>query len=153
VQVFFIYFGLPLLNIRIDATLSALCAMVLNGTAYTIEIVRAGIESVGPGQREAARALGLGPLDTFRDIVLPQALRVTLPPLESQFIILMLASSVASAISVNELTGITNVVSSNTYRSFEAYITAAAIYLALSLLFSAGFAITNRVLFGRMAHR
>lgn len=153
VQVFFLYFGLPLLHIRIDATTSALWAMVLNGTAYTIEIVRAGIESIGRGQIEAARALGLTPVQTFRDVILPQALRSMLPPLESQFIILMLASSVASAISVDELTGVANLVSSDTYRSFEAYITAAGIYLALSLLFSAGFAIVNQVLFGRMQRR
>lgn len=153
VQVFFLYFGLPLLGVRIDATTTALSAMVLNGTAYTIEIVRAGIESIGRGQIEASRALGLSPVQTFRDVILPQALKATLPPLESQFIILMLASSVASAISVNELTGVANLVSSDTYRSFEVYITAAGIYLALSLLFSGGFAIVNQLLFGRMNPR
>ncbi len=153
VQIFFIYFGIPLLNIRLDPNEAAVLAMVLNGTAYTIEIVRAGIENVGTGQLEAARALGLKRFDTFRYIVMPQALRVMLPPLEAQFIILLLASSVVSAVSANELTGVTNFIASTTYRSFEAYITAAGIYLAMSLLFNAGFALVNRLAFGRQGQR
>ena len=78
--------------------------MVLNGSAYTIEIVRAGIESIGHGQTEAARALGLHRLQTFRLIVLPQALKAVLPPLGSQFILLMLNTSIVSVISADELT-------------------------------------------------
>jgi polar amino acid transport system permease protein len=153
VQIYLIYFGLPALGLRLNPNDSALVAMVLNGTAYTIEIVRAGIENVGLGQFEAARALGLKRLDTFRFIVLPQALRVVLPPLESQFILLLLASSVVSAISAHELTSVAHHVSSTTYRSFEAYVTAAGIYLAMSLLFSAAFALANKLAFGRMDRR
>ena len=94
VQVFLIFFGLPTIGIRLDANTGALIAMVLNGSAYTIEIVRAGIESIGHGQTEAAYALGLSRFRTFRLVVLPQALRVVVPPLGSQFILLMLNSSV-----------------------------------------------------------
>lgn len=153
VQIYFIYFGMPAAGIRLGPNDAALVAMVLNGTAYTIEIVRAGIENVGKGQLEASRALGLGRLDTFRFVVLPQALRAVLPPLESQFVLLLLASSVVSAVSANELTAAAHHVASNTYRSFEAYITAAGIYLAMSLLFSAAFILVNRLAFGRMARR
>ena len=74
VQIFMIFFGLPTFGLRLDANTGALIALVLNGSAYTIEIVRAGIESIGRGQAEAATALGLRRLRTFRLVVLPQAL-------------------------------------------------------------------------------
>eukprot|EP01037_Dinobryon_pediforme_P005202 gene5200-5254_t len=93
VQVFVIFFGLPALGVRLEANTGALIAMVLNGSAYTIEIVRAGIEAISHGQVEAAYALGLHRLQAFRSIVLPQALRAVFAPLGSQFILLMLNSS------------------------------------------------------------
>ena len=120
VQVFVIYFGLPSLGVRLDSDVCAVLAMVLNGSAYTIEIVRAGIESIGHGQTEAARALGLHRLQTFRLIVLPQALKAVLPPLGSQFILLMLNSSIVSVISADELTAAAQDIQSRTFRSFEA---------------------------------
>ncbi|ODT75663.1 MAG: ABC transporter permease [Pelagibacterium sp. SCN 64-44] len=150
VQIYIIYFGIPSVGIRLDPNTAALVAMVLNGSAYAIEIIRAGIESVARGQLEAAQALGLGRGQTFRDIVLPQALRNVLAPLESQFILLLLASSVVSAIAANELTAVAHHISSETYRSFEAYITAAVIYVALTLMFSAVFALINKVVFGKL---
>ncbi len=153
VQVFFIYFGLPSLGVRLDTTVCAVLAMVLNGSAYTIEIIRAGIESIGTGQAEASRALGLHRLQTFRLIVLPQALRAVVPPLGSQFILLMLNSSIVSVISAEELTAATMDVSSRTFRSFEAYITAMVIYFLLSLLFSGAFASLERFAFGKARTR
>ncbi len=153
VQIFVIFFGLPVAGIRLDAELCAVIAMVLNGSAYTIEIVRAGIESIGAGQIEAARALGLRGLQAFRLIVLPQALRAVLPPLGSQFILLMLNSSIVSVISVEELTAATQDIQSRTFRSFEAYIVAIGIYFALSTLFSGVFAAAERAAFGRTVRR
>lgn len=153
VQIYIIYFGMPSIGIRLDPNAAALAAMVLNGSAYAIEIVRAGIESVGRGQLEAAQALGLDRAQTFRDIILPQALRNVLPPLESQFILLLLASSVVSAIAANELTAVAHHVSSETYRSFEAYFTAAVIYVLLTLLFSVAFALINKLAFGKLERR
>jgi polar amino acid transport system permease protein len=153
VQVFVIYFGLPSLGVRLDADVCAVLAMVLNGSAYTIEIVRAGIESIGHGQSEAARALGLHRLQSFRLIVLPQALKAVVPPLGSQFILLMLNSSIVSVISADELTAATQDISSRTFRSFEAYITAMVIYFALSMLFSGVFAAVERAAFGKAATR
>jgi polar amino acid transport system permease protein len=150
VQIYIIYFGMPSIGIRLDPNKAAVVAMVLNGSAYAIEIIRAGIESVGRGQLEAAQALGLSRNQTFRDVILPQALRNVLPPLESQFILLLLASSVVSAIAANELTAVAHHIASETYRSFEAYITAAAIYLLLSLMFSAVFAAINHIAFGKI---
>ena len=149
VQVFVIFFGLPAAGIRLEAEVCAVIAMVLNGSAYTIEIVRAGIESIPSGQPEAARALGLRTVQAFRLVVLPQALRAVLPPLGSQFILLMLNSSVVSVISAQELTAVAQDVQSRTFRSFEAYIVAAGLYFALSLLFSGAFAAVGRAAFGK----
>jgi polar amino acid transport system permease protein len=149
VQVFVIYFGLPSVGVRLDSDVCAVLAMTLNGSAYTIEIVRAGIESIGQGQTEASRALGLHRLQTFRLIILPQALRAVVPPLGSQFILLMLNSSIVSVISAEELTAATMDISSRTFRSFEAYIVAMVIYFLLSLLFSGVFASVERFAFGK----
>ncbi len=153
VQVFVIFFGLPGIGIRLDANTGALIAMVLNGSAYTIEIVRAGIEAISHGQVEAALALGLHRVQVFRKIVLPQALRAVFAPLGSQFILLMLNSSVVSLISADELTAAAQDIQSRTFRSFEVYIVAIAIYLVLSLSFSAVFAILNRVCFPKLEAR
>ena len=151
VQVFVIFFGLPALGIRLDTTVAAVIAMVLNGSAYTIEIVRAGIESIGHGQTEAARALGLHRLQAFRLIVLPQALKAVLPPLGSQFILLMLNSSILSVISADELTSAAQDIQGRTFRSFEVYIVATAIYFGLSMLFSGVFSAIERLAFARPA--
>jgi polar amino acid transport system permease protein len=151
VQLFLIFFGLPSVGVRLDANQGALIAMVLNGTAYTIEIVRAGIEAVGHGQIEAGRALGLHGLGVFRLIVLPQALRVVVAPLGSQFILLMLNSSIVSVIAADDLTAAAQDVAGRTFRSFEAYIVVTVIYFALSLVFQGGFAVLERLAFGRKA--
>jgi polar amino acid transport system permease protein len=149
VQVFLIFFGLPAVGLRLDANAGALLAMVLNGSAYTIEIVRAGIESVAAGQVEAARALGLHRLAILRHVVLPQALRTVYAPLASQFILLMLNSSIVSVISADELTSATEDVQGRTFRSFEAFITATVIYFALSMGFTGVFAGLHRLAFAR----
>jgi polar amino acid transport system permease protein len=145
VQIFLIFFGLPRVGMRLDANEAALLAMVLNGTAYTIEIVRAGIESVSHGQTEAALSLGLHRFQAFRLVVLPQALRAVVPPLGSQFILLMLNSSVVSTISADELTSAAQDVQSRTFRAFEVYIVATVIYLVLSLLFAGVFRLMTRL--------
>ena len=151
VQVFLIFFGLPAIGVRLDANTGALIAMVLNGSAYTIEIVRAGIEAAGHGQVEAAGALGLHRFQVFRLVVLPQALRTIFAPLGSQFILLMLNSSVVSVISADELMAAAQDVQSRTFRSFETYIVVTIIYLALASLFSAVFNGLNRRFFPDLA--
>ena len=151
VQVFLIFFGLPTIGLRLDANEGALIAMVLNGSAYTIEIVRAGIESVGHGQIEAARALGLRGFGVFRLVVLPQALRTVAAPLGSQFILLMLNSSIVSVIAADDLTAAAQDIAGRTFRSFEAFISVTLIYLVLSTFFSGVFAGLERLAFGRQA--
>ncbi len=149
VQIFMLYFGLPTLGLRLDANQGALIALVLNGSAYTIEIVRAGIESIGHGQTEAGFAIGLHRFQVFRLVILPQALRAVVPPLGSQFILLMLNSSIVSVISADELTAMAQDVQSRTFRPFETFIVATVIYLILSLLFTGAFSLIERLAFGR----
>jgi polar amino acid transport system permease protein len=153
VQIFLIFFGLPSLAIRLDANTAALLAMVLNGSAYTIEIVRAGLESVAIGQSEAAAALGLHRWAIFRKVVLPQALRAVYAPLGSQFILLMLNSSIVSTISADELTAAAEDIQGRTFRAFEVYIVATAIYFVLSMVFTGLFSATGRLLFTRANSR
>jgi len=135
VQIFIFYFSLPMIGIRLSADTAALAAMTVNLGAYAAEIVRAGIEAVPHGQVEAGRALGLKRLQIFRFIVIFPALKTVYPALASQFILLMLNSSVVSTISAVELTAVTNSLTSTTFRSFEFYFVATGLYLAMSLGF------------------
>jgi polar amino acid transport system permease protein len=138
VQIFIVYFSLPVIGLRLTADSAALLAMTVNLGAYASEIVRAGIEAIPHGQVEAAHALGLKRLQIFRFIVIFPALKTVYPALASQFILLMLASSVVSTISAVELTAITNSLQSTTFRSFEFYFVTTGLYLAMALGFRAG---------------
>lgn len=147
VQIFFLYFGLPTLGIRLDPNTAALLALVINFGAYGTEIIRAGIESIQKGQIEAGTALGLSRLQVFRFVVLKPALRTVYPSLTSQFIYLMLTSSVVSVISASDLASAGNDLQSQTFASFEVYLVVTAIYLALAVGFSAVFAAIQRAAF------
>ncbi|RWL00462.1 MAG: amino acid ABC transporter permease [Mesorhizobium sp.] len=133
VQLFFIFFGLPSIGIRLDPILAAMLAMTLNMAAYTIEIVGAGLDAVPRGQTEAALALGLRPRQVFVKIVLPQALKVIFPALTSQIIIMMLESAVVSQIAVRELTYEADMLQARTFRAFETYFVVTIVYLLLSM--------------------
>ena len=147
VQIFIVYFGLPSIGIRFDPNTSALVAMVLNVAAYVTEILRAGIESVPKGQTEAGKALGLSQLQVFRHVVLKPAMKSVYPALTSQYVLLMLQSSVISAISAEELTAIANDVASRTFASFEVYIIVTGIYFVMGIAFSAVFSLLFRRIF------
>ncbi|MER9212433.1 amino acid ABC transporter permease [Mesorhizobium sp. M0663] len=133
VQLFFIFFGLPSIGVRLDPVLAAMLAMTLNMAAYTIEIVGAGLDAVPPGQTEAALALGLRPRQVFIKIVLPQALKVIYPALTSQIVIMMLESAVVSQIAVRELTYEADMLQARTFRAFETYLIVTMVYLILSI--------------------
>jgi polar amino acid transport system permease protein len=135
VQLFFIYFGLPSIGFELTSEQAALSAMVINLGAYATEIVRAGIESIHKKQIEAGLALGFSQIQVFRHIILMPALKKVYPSLTSQFVLIMLGSSVISVISVEELTYQANYLQSRTFRSFEIYFTVTLIYLALSYFF------------------
>ena len=152
VQVLFVYLGLPSIGLRLRPDQAALLAMVINLGAYATEIVRAGVKAVPHGQLEAGTALGLSSWQLFRFVVWLPALRAVFPALGSQFILVMLASSVVSVISAEELTAVTDTIIARNFRSFEFYLVATGIYLALSLAFQAAFAGLHRVLFARWGH-
>lgn len=151
VQMFFIFFGLPSLGLRLSAPQAAGLAMTINLTAYAIEIVRAGIESVAPGQREAGLALGVRPVLVFFYIILPQALANVYPALVSQIVITMLESAVVSQIAVTDLTHVADLIQSRTYRAFEAYFAIAVIYLVLAICLRRLLALAGRRLFAGRA--
>ena len=138
VQAYVVYFGLPAIGLRLTAYPAALLSLSIYAGAYATEILRAGIEGVPGGQREAARSLGLSRAAAFRHVVLPQALVAVYPALSSQFVLVMLASSLVSAIAVPELTAAANDIQGQTFRSFEAFLAIAAIYLVLTALLRTG---------------
>lgn len=153
IQIFMVFFGLPAIGIRLEADQAALLAMVINFGAYGIEIIRAGIESIHKGQIEAGRALGLKPLQIFRLVVLKPALQAVYPSLTSQFILLMLNSSVCSAIAASELTAAGNDIQARNFRSFEVYFVVTAMYLVMSMFFWGVFAWVERAFLARPASR
>jgi polar amino acid transport system permease protein len=132
-QLFFIYFGLPSLGMRLDPVISAILAMTINLAAYGVEIVGAGLDAVPNGQREAGRTLGLRPIQIFVKIVLPQALKVIFPALTSQIVITMLESAAVSQIAVRDLTYEADLLQARTFRSFETYLIVTLVYLLLSV--------------------
>src|SRR5450432_4381716 len=134
VQIYFIFFALPLAGVRLNPTVTAIIALGVNGGAYAIEIIRGGVQSINKGQIEAGLALGLHKLQIFRLIVLKPALRAIFPSLASQFILLTLTTSIASAISAYELTSVARRIESDSFRSFEVYGTVTLLYLAMSWL-------------------
>ena len=133
VQLFIIYFSLPALGIRMEAITAALVGMSINFSGYATEILRSGIEAVPKSQIEAGHSLGFTRMEIFRHIVAFPALRTVYPALASQFVLLMLGSSVVAAISAEELTAITNSLQSTTFRAFEFYFVATGMYLAMAL--------------------
>jgi len=134
VQIYFIFFALPLAGIRLDPTPTAIIALGINGGAYAIEIIRGGVQSIGKGQIEAGLALALNRMQVFRLIVLKPALRAIYPSLVSQFILLTLTTSIASAISAYELTSVAQRIESDSFRSFEVYGVVTLLYLSISWL-------------------
>lgn len=143
VQIFFIYFALPLAGLRLDPTPTAIIALGINGGAYAIEIIRGGVQSISKGQIEAGLALGLHKAQVFRLIVLKPALRAIFPSLTSQFVLLTLTTSVASAISAYELTSVAQRIESNSFRSFEVYGTITLFYLVISWVMMRFFALIS----------
>ena len=133
VQLFFIFFGLPAAGVKISAEVASVIAMVINLGAYAAEIIRAGLEATPKGQIEAAQSLALNRSQTFLRVVLPPALKKVWPSLVSQIIIVMLGSSVCGQISTKELSYSADLIQSNNFRSFEAFIIVGAIYLTLSI--------------------
>jgi polar amino acid transport system permease protein len=149
VQLFFIFFGLPALGLKLSETTAAFLAMVINLGAYSTEIIRAGIEAVPKGHIEAGLSLAMTKWEVLRHIVLKQAFQKSYPALSSQIIIVMLGSAVVSQISAQDLFHTASIVQSRTFRDFEVYIVVACLYLALALACRAAFAAVYSLAFAR----
>ena len=134
IQLFFVFFGLPAIGVKLTAEWASIIAMTLNLGAYSTEIVRAGIEATPRGQLEAAASLALTPLQTFTRVVMPPALKRVWPATVSQIVIVMLGSAVCGQIATEELSHAANLIHSRNFRAFEAYIVATLMYLAFAIM-------------------
>jgi polar amino acid transport system permease protein len=132
VQLLIIYTGLPLFGLRFTVTQAALLGLALNEAAYLSEIVRSGIMAVGRGQKEAGLALGLSPVQVFRTVTWPQALRIIIPPLGNSVNGLLKTTSVASVISMEELLRRTQILIQERFMVLELFIAAAVWYLVMT---------------------
>lgn len=137
-QIIFFFLALPQLGIQLSGLTAGVLALGLNYGAYMTEIFRAGIESIGIGQREAALALGMGPGQIMRRIILPQALRLVVPPTGNEFIAMLKDSALVSATGfVQEILWRAQYAGRRNFRSLEALIIAAIFYWIMTLLFTA----------------
>ena len=136
-------------GIRLDAITASLIALAINLGAYTAEIMRAGLEAIPRSQVEAGHSLGLSGLQVFRHVVMFPALKVIYPSLTSQFVLIMLATSVVSQISTPDLFHVASIIQSRTFRDFEIYFVIAILYLLLALALRLLFAAAGQIAFGR----
>jgi polar amino acid transport system permease protein len=150
VQLFFVFFGLPALGLKMTEAQAAFLAMVINLGAYTTEIIRAGIEAVPKGHIEAGASLALSRWEIFRHIVLKQAFMKVYPALSSQIVIVMLGSAVVSQISAEDLTYAANFIQSRNFRAFEVYFVAAGLYLLLAIGLRAVLRGVGRIIFPKV---
>jgi polar amino acid transport system permease protein len=129
VQLLWVYYVLPIVfAVRIDAVTALIIGLSIYQASFISEVYRSGIQAVPKGHREAAQVLGLTPAQSFRRIVLPQAIRMTLPPLASNFVQLIKFSSLGAVISVNEITRRGMELSSSTFRPLEIFTFIAVVY-------------------------
>jgi polar amino acid transport system permease protein len=133
VQLFFLFFGLPSLGVKLSPEAASVLAMVINLGAYATELVRAGLVGTPKGQIEAAQSLALTPRQVFLKVVLPPALKRMWPALVSQIVIVMLGSAVCGQISTQELSYASNLIQSRNFRAFESFIIGTLMYLALAV--------------------
>lgn len=131
IQLFLLYFGLPQLGIRLTVIEAGLIGLGCYAAAYMCEIIRGAILSVSPDQMQAARAMGFSRLGAMWHVVLPQAVRIALPPFGNEFAAMMRTTSLLSVISFEELLRVTRVAINESFRVLELYAVAAVYYLAL----------------------
>lgn len=149
IQAYFLIFGLASTGMRLPILVGAVIALTVNVGAYTTEIVRAGIESINRGQIEAAECLGLNKLQIYAHVIIRPALERVYPALTSQYVLLMLFSSIVSAVGVDELFGVANRIQSDTFRNFEVFVVVGIVYFVLSVLVRMAFHLIGQLLFPR----
>ncbi len=144
VQLLFIYYFLAEFGLDVPAIVAAVGGLALSSAAYQAEILRGALNAVPRGQTEAAVALGFTNSEIWRRVLLPQALRISIPPLINEFILLLKASSLVSVVGIAELTRVSMNIASMTYRPLEAYVGGGLFYLAINLTLSGFGALAER---------
>lgn len=151
VLVYLIYFGMPEVGWVPSGFVCAIIAMTLNSGAFMTEIFRAGLIAIPKGQYEAARSQGMTWFQMFRFVIFPQILRTAYAPLGNQFIGVIMASSIATVITVEEVTSWMSNTGAVTYRYFETFAVAAVVYLVLCQITNLGRVVVGRYLFRNAA--
>jgi polar amino acid transport system permease protein len=144
VQLLFIYYFLAEFGLDVPALVAAVGGLALSSAAYQAEILRGALNAVPKGQAEAAVALGFTTMEIWRRVLLPQALRISIPPLINEFILLLKASSLVSVVGIAELTRVSMNIASMTYRPLEAYVGGGLFYLAINLTLASFGALAER---------
>ena len=152
IQITFFYYVVPSLGITISSFWTSVIAIGINSSAYISQIIKSGINAVGVEQVEAAQVLGFTPLQTVRYIVLPQALRITLPSLSGECITLIKDSSLASVIGVMELYKEVRALMNQTYDVISVFCLAALLYLIMTSLTSCIFYFLERKMNSHVKH-
>ena len=134
IQLFAVYFGLPVLGIEVPTFFAAVFAIALNSGAYTTEIFRAAVLNVARGQIEAAESIGMSKLQIWWRVILPQAVVLSLPALTSELTLVMKGTSLASIVTVTELTYTGLLIQARTFTALEILVPVAALYIAFSLV-------------------
>ena len=134
VQVLLIVYGLPQLGVRLPRLTMCIIALVINCGAYMAELIRSGLQSVERGQTEAAESLGMSGAQTMLYIILPQAIKVTLPAMGNEFVAIIKESSIVSVIGIADLMYRTNGVKAKNYKTLECLFIAAMIYFIMTFI-------------------
>jgi His/Glu/Gln/Arg/opine family amino acid ABC transporter permease subunit len=148
VLLYLVYFGLPQLGLRLNGFQAALIALTINSGAYMTEILRGGITAIPRGQYEAAFSQGMTGFQTLRHIVFPQVFRIIYPPLGNQCIQVVLGSSLASVVAVNDVASWMQTAGSATFRYIETFLVAGIVYVGLCQAINLARVVTGRLLFG-----
>jgi polar amino acid transport system permease protein len=133
VLLFYIYFVFPSIHVQMSALEASIVGLAFGYSTYVAEIIRSGIESVDQGQYEAAQSIGMGRIKTMTRVILPQAIKVALPPYSNTLVSMLKDSSLASTITVAEMTRQGTLIAAATFQNLEVYTLVAIGYLAMSL--------------------
>ena len=145
-QLFFFYYGLPSVGIRMTPFQAAVIGLGLNSGAYMAEIIRGGIMSIDKGQFEAAKALGFSYTETMQKIILPQTFKVIIPPVGNEFITILKDTSLVSTIAMVELMRSAQQMYASTFKPIEIFATAAVLYLIMTTVFTTIFSVYEKKL-------
>ena len=137
IQLLLAFYLLPLVGVNVPALAAAIFTVGLCAAAYISEILRGALNAIPRGQAEAAMAVGLAPRDIWTRILLPQALKISMPALVNELILLVKASSLVTVVGIVEITRMSQAIASATYRPLEIYLSAAFLYLAINLVIAA----------------